>query len=155
MQRPLLWPIIRPSLRSETIALLAVALDSSGSTQPVLEDFAAEVAKLYTLAEETLILTCDAQIHQVVKTREVPEFLRRLKIKGGGGTSHLPVFEWFKQHRMVPDLLVALTDLHSEVPKQRPPFPVLWCVNQDHGPGPGWGKIVVISREAARAARNT
>lgn len=146
-RRWLEYDIIRPSLRSETMALLAIALDRSGSTQHVLEEFATEMAKLYTLAEETLILTCDAQIHQVVKTREVPDFLRRLKIKGGGGTSHLPVFEWFKQHRMVPDLLVALTDLHSEFPEQRPPFPVLWCVNEDHGPRPRWGKIVVIRRD--------
>ncbi len=154
-RRWLQYDIIRPSFRSETIALLAIALDSSGSTQPLLEEFAAEMAKLYTLAEETLILTCDAQIHQVVKTREVPEFLRRLTIRGGGGTSHLPVFEWFKNHRMGLDLLVALTDLHSEFPEQRPPFPVLWCVNQDHGPGPGWGKIVVIPDEAARRSQNT
>jgi predicted metal-dependent peptidase len=154
-RRWLQYDIIRPSLRSETIALLAIAMDSSGSTQPVLEEFAAEMAKLHTLAEETLILTCDAQIHQVVKTREVPEFLRRLKIQGGGGTSHLPVFEWFKKNRMFPDLLVALTDLQSEFPPQRPPFPVLWCVTEDHGPGPGWGKIVVIPHEPARTSQNT
>jgi len=154
-RRWLQYDIIRPSLRSETIALLAIALDSSGSTQLVLEEFAAEMVKLYTLAEETLILTCDAQVHQVVNTRAVPKFLRRLKITGGGGTSHLPVFEWLKAHRMVPDLLVALTDLHSEFPAQRPPFPVLWCVTEDHGPGPGWGKIVAIPREAARTIRNT
>jgi predicted metal-dependent peptidase len=90
-----------------------------------------------------------------VKTREVPEFLRRLKITGGGGTSHLPVFEWFKKNRMFPDLLVALTDLQSEFPPQRPPFPVLWCVTEDHGPGPGWGKIVVIPHEPARTSQNT
>lgn len=149
-RRWLQYDIIRPSLRSETLGLLAIALDSSGSTQPLLEEFAAEMATLYTLAEETLILTCDAQIHQVVKTREVPDFLRRLKIQGGGGTSHLPIFEWFRTHRLVPDLLVALTDLHSEFPEQRPPFPVLWCVNAEHGPGPGWGKIVVIPDEAVR-----
>src|SRR5574341_267359 len=118
--------IIRPTLRSEGIAHLAIAIDTSGSTQPILEDFAAEVAKLHTLSEETLVLTGDAAIHQVIKTNEVPAFLNSLKLEGGGGTSHRPVFQWLKEHRVHPDLLVALTDLYSEFPEQPPPFPVLW-----------------------------
>ena len=154
--RWLQYDIIRPTLRSEAIALLGIAVDSSGSTQPVLEEFAAEMTKLHTLAEDCIIITCDAEIHQVVKTREVPEFLRTLKIKGGGGTSHVPVFDWFTKNHMVPDLLVALTDLDSVFPAQKPGYPVLWCVPEGrHGDGPGWGKIVVIPNDAGRKAERS
>jgi predicted metal-dependent peptidase len=138
--------IIRPTLRSEGIAHLAISIDTSGSTQPILEDFAAEVAKLYTLSEETLILTGDAAIHQVIKTNEVPAFLNTLKLEGGGGTSHRPVFQWLKEHRIHPDLLVALTDLSSEFPDQPPPYPVLWVTKEEHGTAPHWprSRVVVI-----------
>jgi predicted metal-dependent peptidase len=118
-----------------------------------VEEFAAEMAKLYTYCEETLILTSDAAIQQVVKTSEVPEFLRRLDFKGGGGTSHIPVFSWLREHRMQPDLLVALTDLASDFPEQKPSFPVIWCVKEGHAAGPGWGRIVVIPEKPETLAR--
>ena len=93
-----------------------------------------------------MILTCDAAIHQVIKTNEVPAFLRSLKIRGGGGTSHRPVFQWVKEHRVHPDLLIALTDLHSEFPDMPPPYPVLWVTKDEHGEPPRWprSRLVVI-----------
>ncbi len=143
-RRWLQYDIIRPSLRSEGIAQLVIALDTSGSTQPILEDFAAEIAKLHTHSEETLILTCDAAIHQVVKTKEVPAFLNSLTLRGGGGTSHRPIFQWLKDHHVQPDLLVALTDLHSVFPEEPPAYPVLWVTKEDHGTAPRWPRSRVL-----------
>lgn len=137
--------LIRPSLRSETIALLVLVFDTSGSiSRPMAAEFAAEGANLHTLCEETLILTGDCQVQQVIRTQRVPEFLCTLEFKGGGGTSHVPIFTWLKEHRLTPDLLVACTDLYSEYPDRKPPFPVLWCTKEGHGAGPPWGRIVII-----------
>jgi predicted metal-dependent peptidase len=140
--------ILRPTLRSTRLAILVIAVDTSGSiTLKILRQFAPEMAKLHTLSEETLILTCDAQIHQVIPTAKVPEFLATLNFTGGGGTSHIPVFDWLREHRHTPDLLVALTDLHSEFPDQKPPYPVLWCAPPEHGTPPPWGRLVVIPED--------
>jgi predicted metal-dependent peptidase len=137
--------LIRPSLRSEGLAQLVVVVDTSGSiTRPLLEAFAAEVTKLATLADETLLLTHDAAVHQVIRTAALPAFLRTLDFRGGGGTSHVPVFDWLRERRQHPDLLIALTDLHSAYPEQAPRFPVLWCACENHGSPPAWGRVLVI-----------
>lgn len=137
--------IVRPSCRSERMGQLTVAIDTSGSiSRETLRAFASEIAALHTLSEETLILTCDAAIHQVIHTQEAPKFLASLSFEGGGGTSHVPVFEWLTAHRIHPDLLVALTDLHSCYPDRRPPYPVVWCTIEDHGDPPPWGRVVII-----------
>ncbi|MFI5342292.1 MAG: VWA-like domain-containing protein, partial [Candidatus Methylomirabilales bacterium] len=144
-RRWLQYDIIRPTLRSETIALLVLVFDTSGSiSRPMAEEFAAEGAKLHTLCEETLILTGDCAVQQVIRTQQVPEFLRTLEFKGGGGTSHIPIFTWLTERRLTPDLLVACTDLYSEYPDRKPSFPVLWCTKEGHGAGPPWGRIVII-----------
>lgn len=137
--------IIRPSCRSTKLGALVVTVDTSGSIgRPTLEAFAAEIAKLHTLSDETLILTHDAEVQQVVGTLQVPEFLTSRKFKGGGGTSHEPVFDWLRAHRTTPDLFVGLTDLYSAYPAKKPPYPVLWCTPETHGDPPPWGRVVVI-----------
>lgn len=141
--------LIRPSCRSERMGQLAVAIDTSGSIgQQTLQTFVSEIAALHTLSEETLILTCDAAIHQVIRTQEAPRFLASMEFQGGGGTSHVPVFEWLREHRVHPDLLVALTDLHSDYPDRKPSYPVVWCTIEEHGDPPPWGRVVVIPESA-------
>lgn len=140
--------IVRPSMRSPSLGDLVVSVDTSGSiSQALLQAFAAEVAKLATLSEETLLLTHDATVHQVINTRELPAFLATMNFKGGGGTSHVPVFEYLKKERQHPDLFIGLTDLESEYPADTPRFPVLWCAPEKHGSPPAWGRLVVIPDE--------
>lgn len=141
--------IIRPSMRSPSIGALVVSVDTSGSiSQAMLQAFAAEVAKLATLSEETLLLTHDAAVHQVIRTSELPHFLKTLDFKGGGGTSHVPVFDYLREHRLRPDLFIALTDLESDYPDWKPSFPVLWTTSEDHGSPPPWGRVIVIPESA-------
>lgn len=139
------YDIVRPSCRSERMGQLVVAIDTSGSIEDAtLRAFASEIALLHTLSEETLLLTCDAAIHQVIQTKHVPQFLATLQLEGGGGTSHVPVFTWLAEQQIHPDLLVALTDLHTTYPDGRPSYPVLWCAPETHGDPPPWGRLVVI-----------
>lgn len=141
--------LILPSLRAERLGPIVVLIDASGSiSRPMLEAFGAEIAKFHTYAEETLILTHDVEVHQVIPTREIPAFLRTLEIAGGGGTSHVPAFTYLREHRITPELVIALTDLYSDFPERKPPFPVLWCVPEDHhGEKPPWGQLVEIPED--------
>jgi predicted metal-dependent peptidase len=140
--------VIRPTLHSESLGKLVLHIDTSGSIgAETLEEFGAEVAKLHTYAEETTILVADSTVQQVIRTREVPAFLRTLKLKGGGGTSHVPVFDYIRDHREEPDLFVSLTDLASEFPPVKPRYAVIWCVTPEHAAGPGWGRILEIPKK--------
>jgi predicted metal-dependent peptidase len=138
--------LILPSLRSESHGQFVVFIDASGSiSRPMLEAFGAEIAKLHNYAEDTLILTHDVEVHQVIPTREIPAFLRTIEIKGGGGTSHVPASTHLREHRIAPDLVIALTDLFSDFPERKPPCPVIWCVPEaHHGEKPLWGQLVEI-----------
>ena len=143
--------LILPSLRSERPGQVVVLIDASGSiSKPTLEAFGAEIAKLHTYAEDTLILTHDVEVHQVIPTREIPAFLKTLEITGGGGTSHVPAFTYLREHRIAPELVIALTDLYSDFPERKPPFPVIWCAPEDHhGEKPPWGQLVEIPGDDA------
>ena len=50
------------------------------------------------------------------------------KIKGGGGTSFVPVFEWAEKQDRQPELLVYFTDAEGQFPKQEPVCPTIWLV---------------------------
>ena len=49
-------------------------------------------------------------------------------LKGGGGTSFRPVFEWLEVNGIEPQSLVYFTDADGEFPQKEPNFPVIWLV---------------------------
>ena len=56
------------------------------------------------------------------------EFVMPNKIKGGGGTSFVPVFDWAKRQDRQPELLVYFTDAEGEFPAHEPACPTIWLV---------------------------
>jgi len=137
--------IIRPTLRSPQLAQLVVSIDTSGSVdRAMLTEFASELMALRHLADETLLLTHDATVHDVIPTAKIQARLASGTFHGGGGTSHQPVFEWMAAKRIQPDLFIGFTDLHSTFPERKPAYPVMWVAPEAHGTPP-WGRVVVIS----------
>jgi predicted metal-dependent peptidase len=62
-----------------------------------------------------------------------------------GGTSHLDVFEKVIESGDKIGMVVAFTDLESEFPTDKPPFPVLWAVPEGYeGHDYPWGDMVVV-----------
>ena len=53
------------------------------------------------------------------------------------------MFEWVAESGRRPDLLVALTDLFTQLPKRRPHYPVVWITPKHHGEAP-WGRVVCL-----------
>ncbi|MGE5153641.1 MAG: VWA-like domain-containing protein, partial [Bdellovibrio bacteriovorus] len=76
------------------------------------------------------LLPCDAALCEGAPFRFEPweQFCRPRDLKGGGGTSFAPVFQWIAKEGIQPDLLVYFTDADGEFPKQEPPYPVIWLV---------------------------
>jgi len=136
--------IYLPDLRSYIIGSVVVAVDTSGSIdETCLKQFAAELSKISYLVDQVTAMSCDAQVHEVVKIKKFDNFLTKLKFKGGGGTDFRPVFDKVKELKIQPELLVYLTDSYGSFPDKHPNYPVLWCLTDENGHVP-WGQSVYI-----------
>ena len=122
---------IMPSLRSQSLDLV-VAVDTSGSIKDgEMEEFINEIDALKGQVRARVTLL--ALRRQVVRGGALR--LRALGavpppdgIRGGGGTSFTPVFDWVERAGRRPDLLVYFTDADGAFPKSEPAYPVIWLV---------------------------
>jgi predicted metal-dependent peptidase len=69
-----------------------------------------------------------------------------LRPAGGGGTSHIPVFDWIEQEGRTPTCVICLTDLYTEFPTTAPAYPVLWAVSGDNAQSPPFGVCLRLDR---------
>jgi predicted metal-dependent peptidase len=65
-------------------------------------------------------------------------------MKGGGGTSFIPVFDELKKTKCTPSILIYFTDGYGNFPEVSPKrYPVLWVLTENHQ-DPPWGRTTVI-----------
>jgi predicted metal-dependent peptidase len=133
-----------PGLRSEELGDVVAAIDTSGSIgQKELSRFGSElqgVLEAYDCSLTILYHDSDIQHVQQWKSTDGPLVL---EAKGGGGTSHIPVFDWIAEQGDPPACLVALTDMCSEFPSAGPDYPVLWASTTKGEEAP-FGQLVEI-----------
>lgn len=143
--------IYLPDLRSHIIGSVVVAVDTSGSIgKECVAQFAGEIAKISGLVDSLHVITCDAQIHEVVKVHKFENFMSKVAFKGGGGTSHKPVFNYIKEKHMEPELLICLTDMYSDINDiKKPAYPVLWCSTSEIDKAP-FGTVVQIPNDSGQ-----
>jgi predicted metal-dependent peptidase len=116
-----------PSLRSETLGPVVVAVDTSGSIDDeTLAAFSAETAAILDEAapEAVHVVYCDAAVRAT--DRFEPGEAIRLTPHGGGGTAFRPVFDWVEESDIQPVCVVYLTDLDGADFGPAPDYPVLW-----------------------------
>jgi predicted metal-dependent peptidase len=116
-----------PSLRSETLGPVVIAVDTSGSIDDAtLAAFAAEItAILEEAAPEVIhIVYCDDAIAGT-ETYQPGEAVS-LTAYGGGGTAFRPVFDWIARSDLQPVCTIYLTDLDGDDFGPAPDHPVLW-----------------------------
>jgi predicted metal-dependent peptidase len=122
---------ILPTLRSHQLDLV-VAVDTSGSIKDSeMEEFIDEIDALKGQVRARIsLLACDAKLCEGAPWMFEPweEFKRPKEVKGGGGTSFLPVFNWVEETGIHPDLLVYFTDAQGPFPPHEPHYPVIWLV---------------------------
>jgi predicted metal-dependent peptidase len=126
-RRHLPMGVIMPSMISEEIPEMAMAIDSSGSiTQEMFDLFAPEASGVLQAYDTLLrVFSCDTAIHTEQEYRRC-DLPLKLEIKGGGNTDFRPVFNRIKEQGYSPACLVYLTDLEGRFPEQEPEYPVLW-----------------------------
>ncbi len=134
-----------PGLRSEELGEVVLAVDTSGSIGPEeLNRFASEAQGILEAYDCTLtIIYADAKVHRV-DTWKSSDGPLQLKPRGGGGTSHVPVFDHIEREGWAPTCVVCLTDLYTVFPAQPPNYPVLWAVVHNEQPHAPFGTVVQV-----------
>lgn len=119
--------IYLPSLRSDGLKPLVLAIDTSGSIeQKELNQFQAELNDILQSYPATVhVVYCDSQI-SATETVDPDQYPVELKAVGFGGTDLRPPFDWALKN--VPDAgcIIYLTDLEGESPEADPGVPTLW-----------------------------
>jgi predicted metal-dependent peptidase len=129
-----------PGIIKENLAVIAVAVDTSGSiSQAVLDCFASELTAIVHEArpERVDVLYCDARIqHTESFSPDDPEV--KLAAHGGGGTRFAPVLDRLSAECEPPACLIYFTDLENGSERlEEPQYPVLWVTGKQvtkHGP---------------------
>lgn len=132
-----------PSLYSETMGCLAVAIDTSGSIDDAtLQAFGSEIkaAHVASRPSELINIYCDAAVNHVDKFSPSEEL--HFDMHGGGGTDFNPPFDHIDEHGIKPACFVYLTDGYGPFPPSPPDYPVLWVMTTDVTPP--WGEVIQI-----------
>jgi len=143
-----------PSYTGESIKVID-SIDTSGSiSQKDLSDF---VSEIYSISRsfhqvEHRILTHDVDVHDDVKVDSYSmNKLKNLKIHGGGGTSHIPLYEYIKKKRLKRkenlQLLISFTDGFSQFPDRKPDIETIFVLAGNHIPVaqmPKWATTICI-----------
>jgi len=141
--------IYLPGRNTESLDTVVIANDTSGSvTKEEQEMFYGCINSIlrFTKPNKIIVICCDSQIPeggvQTLQVKDLPLTPEKLIIKGGGGTSFDPPFEWVAENKIKPDIFLYLTDMESFFPKNPPKYPVIWCAtSQKKAP---WGKTLEI-----------
>jgi len=138
-----------PSLYSESLDHLAVAVDASGS---VSDDFFKQYVSEVAGASRTVkpkkvsLITFDTRIQQVDEVRNLNE-LSRITFHGRGGTAIRPVLDWAIENK--PKVMLIFSDghfyFHEDTPKVK--TPLLWCIHDNERFNAPMGKVVHFSME--------
>jgi len=137
-----------PELRSESMPVIVVAVDTSASTSSVLPIFKAELQSIVDECqpEATLVMMADAAVQRVDRfERDDPiEF----NVEGLGGTDFRPVFEHVEREQLSPACLIYLTDGDGCFPDEPSDYPTLWAITTPNRQAP-WGETVNIDSTAS------
>ena len=100
-------------------AEVVIAIDTSGSIgKKELTDFISEIvgmAKAYQNIDMKII-THDCEVYDTFEIKNAnTEKIKKISIKGGGGTSHEVVFDYVKEKLRNTKMLICLTDGDSDI----------------------------------------
>jgi len=119
-----------PQLKREEVNGF-VGIDASGSiSDEELSQFKAQICRLMSSFDNInlTVYEFDAAVQQVYELTKatLPRFMD-MKVKGGGGTSYVPLFEEIEKTGKK-KFLIIFTDGFGTFPRERPTFPVLWVL---------------------------
>lgn len=124
-----------------------VCIDSSGSMGE--KELQKAITELWGLSQQFKaikfwITCCDTELSEpFIVTTSTKKDLLNIKLKGGGGTSFVPVFDWIKKENINPDCLIYFTDLYGDFPNRKPLYQTYWITESSNIQVP-FGKKIKI-----------
>jgi predicted metal-dependent peptidase len=134
--------IYLPSLYSEGLTSVAIAIDTSGSVSEAdFNAFLSEVKGIHEMLhpKTMYIIDFDTTIKNIY-TLTNDDTILNLNFNGWGGTDLTPVFEHFEKNH--PDLLLVFSDLECTPIEKSPPYPVIWICNDNPDAKVNFGKLI-------------
>jgi predicted metal-dependent peptidase len=131
-----------PSLYSESLIDLAIAVDTSGSVSNA--DFLRFVSEIHSILRmmkpsKMTLLQFDTAIKSVHEIKDVNE-LSKVDFRGRGGTHIHPVLEWAEENK--PQLLLIFTDGEFKFYQDHCPHQIVWLIHNNQGFKPPFGKTI-------------
>jgi len=108
-----------PSILRESVEIV-VSIDTSGSiSKTELTEFMTEINQMLTSFSNVNIklIVCDSEIKDVFSLGNGQEHnIEDIIFRGGGGTSHLPVYDYIKENLPNTQFLINFTDGYTDFP---------------------------------------
>lgn len=125
--------VYMPHIEKESVEVIW-SFDTSGSMDQ--EDLTDSLSEAVGAARQchNLCMTaviCDSVIHRTytIKNGNVKKIMA-ISMEGGGGTSHIPVYEWVEKNHPNCKLLINITDGYTEFPEDSR-IPTLWVLTKN------------------------
>ena len=124
--------IYLPSVLRENIEVV-ISIDTSGSiSQKELSEFLVEIvniSKSFNNISMKLIV-CDSEIKDVFEIRNGSiDTILNLKIHGGGGTSHIPIYDYVAEHLSNTKFIINFTDGYTRFPSEES-IKTIWVITK-------------------------
>ena len=124
-----------PSVKKEKIDV-CVCIDVSGSIgKEELTDFVGEIigmAKAYQGCIGMTLITheCEVVDRWDINNGNINE-IKKIKIKGGGGTSFNPVAKWINENIPRNKAVIWLSDGYGDTITEKTNYPIIWVLTKD------------------------
>jgi predicted metal-dependent peptidase len=131
-----------PSIKREGTGSIDIHVDVSGSiSQELLNQWAGELQEINreVRPEKMRVLYFDHALQLPVE-EYAPDDEITLTMRGGGGTSYVPSFEWVSKQDDQPMCAIVLTDLYCDEYPTQPDYPVLFATEGEQTAR--WGETV-------------
>lgn len=137
------WPEYHmPSMHSEGLDHIAIAVDTSGSvTNEEFRQFISETTSIFRAGSPTKIsfVQFDSSIKSVDVLRNLSD-LQKIEFRGRGGTDVNPVIQWTKENK--PHVMVIFTDGMFSNQSPDPGVPVVWIITNNKNYTAPYGKVI-------------
>ena len=137
--------IVMPTMVAP-VPTIMVAVDTSGSmTQDELGIALREIDGVFKHMKcKIIVVSCDAAVNEMTPCENWQEAARSLK--GGGGTSFIPIFEAVDDMPQPPDVLIIATDGGGPAPAKAPRgYKTIWVLTGEYLVRPcDWGIQVEV-----------
>lgn len=123
-----------PGLRNNKLNTVAVAIDTSASIKSnMLASMQNELRKISALISRVIVISCDDKVHSFETITDMTNFNRAVNnIAGNGATDFRPPFIELSKRKIVPELVIYMTDGHGTFPdKKDVSYPVIWLMTTE------------------------